>query len=79
MWHYLHEGRYCIGIMIESLFKDRTVLSVRNENGINKEFTETLEKISTENVELFISTGKFFKDKPKTEICCEIVYQCAHS
>ena len=55
---YPHEGRYCIDIMIESLFKDRTVSWVRIVNGINKFVTETSEEIPTENVELFISTGK---------------------
>ena len=33
---YLHEGRYCIDIMIESLFKDRTISRDRIVNGINK-------------------------------------------
>ena len=52
--------------MIESLFKDRTVSWVRIVNGINKYVTETSEEIPTENVELFISTGKpLAKDKPK--------------
>ena len=63
---YPHEGRHCIDIMIESLFKDRTVSWVRILNGINKYVTETTEKTPTENVELFISTGKFVaKAKPK--------------
>ena len=37
---YPHEGRYCIGIMIESLFKDPTVSWVRIVNGINKYVTK---------------------------------------
>ena len=53
------EGRYFIGIMIESLFKDRTVSWDRIVNGINKYVTETSQKIPTENVDLFISTGTF--------------------
>ena len=44
------EGRYCIDIMIESLFRDRTAAY--------KYVTETSEEIPTENVDLFISTGK---------------------
>ena len=32
---YPHEGGHCIGIMIESLFKDRTVSRVRIVNGTN--------------------------------------------
>ena len=55
---YPPEGRYCIDIMIESLFKDRTVPWVRIVNGINKYVTETSEEIPTENVDLFISTRK---------------------
>ena len=55
---YPHEGRYCIDIMIESLFKDRTVSWVRIVNGINIYVTETSEEIPIENVQLFISTGK---------------------
>ena len=49
---YLHEGRYCIDIMIES------VSWVRIVNGINKYVTKTSKEIPTENVDLFISTGK---------------------
>ena len=41
---YPHEGRYCIDIMIESSFKDRTVSFVRIVNGINKHVTETSEQ-----------------------------------
>ena len=68
---YPHEGRYCIDIMIESLFKDRTVSWVRIVKGINKYVTETSEDIPTENVELFISTGKLVakaKPKPKSVV-----------
>ena len=55
---YPHEGRYCVDIMIESVFKDRTVSWVRIVNGINKYVTETSEEIRTENVELFIGMEK---------------------
>ena len=54
---YPHEGRYCIDIMIESLFKDQTVSLVRIVNGINKYVTETSQKIPIENVQLFKRTG----------------------
>ena len=61
-----HEGRYCIDIMIDSLFTDRTVSWVRIVNDINKHVTETSEEIPTENVDLFISTGKpVAKAKPR--------------
>ena len=65
---YPHEGRYCIDIMIESLFKDRTVSWVRIVNGVNKYVTETSEEIPTENVDLIIRTGKLVakaKSRPK--------------
>ena len=42
---YFHQGRYGIEIMIESLFRDRTVSWVRIVNGINKYVTETSEEI----------------------------------
>ena len=63
------EGRDCIDIMIESLFKDRTVSWIHMVNGINKYVTETSEEIPIENVELFMSTGKLVakvKSKPKS-------------
>ena len=69
---YPHEGRYCIDIMIESLFRDRTVSRVRIVNGINKYVTETSE-IPTENVDLFISTGKLVanaRPRPKPVADC---------
>ena len=56
----LGEGRYCIEIMIESLFKDRRISWVRIVNGIDKYVTETSEEKPTENVDLFISTRKPF-------------------
>ena len=64
-----YEDRYCIDIIIESLFQDRTVSWVRVVNGVNKYVTETSEEIPTENVDLFISTGKpVAKAKPKTKL-----------
>ena len=53
---HLHEARFCIDIMLESLFKGRTVSWVRTVNGINKYVTETSEEIPIENVQLDIST-----------------------
>ena len=47
---YPHEGRYCIDIMIESLYEDQTVSWVRIVNGINKYVTETSEEIPIETV-----------------------------
>ena len=44
-----HHGRYGIEVMIESLFRDRTVSWVRLVNGTNKYLTETSETISLEH------------------------------
>ena len=41
-----HQGRYGVDIMIESLFRDRTVSWVRIVNGINKYVIETSEENS---------------------------------
>ena len=46
-----HQGRYGVGIVIESLFRDRTVSWFRIVNGINKHVTETSEEISVASVE----------------------------
>ena len=70
-----HEGRYCIDIMIDSLFTDRTVSWVRIVNDINKHVTETSEEIPIENVDLFISTGKPVakaKPRPFDHSCFEV-------
>ena len=54
--------------MIKSLFKDRTVSWGRIVNGINKCVTEMSEEVSTENVDLFISTVKpVAKVKPRSK------------
>ena len=55
---YFHHGRYCIDIMIESFFRDRTISWVRVVNGIKKYVTETSEDIPVESIEL-VRTGKF--------------------
>ena len=41
-----HQGRYGVEIMIESLFRDRTISWVYIVNGVNKYVTETSEEIS---------------------------------
>ena len=46
-----HEGRYCIDVMIESLFRDQTSSWVRIVNGINKYVTETSEDTQSENID----------------------------
>ena len=43
-----HQGRYGLDVMVETLFRDRTV---RNVNGTNKHVTDTSEIISIGNVE----------------------------
>ena len=48
---YFHQGRYCIDMLIESLFRDSTVSLVRIVNGINKYVTETSEEIPIASVE----------------------------
>ena len=45
-----HQGSYGVEIMIESLFRDRTVSWVRIVNGINKYVTETSEEIPVASV-----------------------------
>ena len=60
-----HQGRYGVEIMIESLFRDRTVSRVRIMNGIHKYVTETSEEIPVASVENR-GTGKLFaKAKPR--------------
>ena len=60
-----HQGRYGVEIMIESLFRDRTVLWVRIVNGINKYVTETSEEIPVASVDNR-GTGKpVAKAKPR--------------
>ena len=60
-----HQGRHSVEIMIESLFRDRTVSWVRIVNGINKYVTETSEEIPVASVENR-ETGKLVaKAKPR--------------
>ena len=73
---YLHEGRCCIDIMIESLFKDETVSWVRVVNGINKYVTGASEEISTESVQLDISTERLVaKAKPRPKPVVKLFFQ----
>ena len=53
MWKSVcyHQGRYGVEIMIESLFRDRTVRWVRIVNGITKYVTETSEEVRVASVE----------------------------
>ena len=61
-----HEGRYCIDIMIDSLFRDQTVSWIRILNCINEYVTETSEEIQSENVDSSFSTGEpLAKANPK--------------
>ena len=46
-----HQGRYGVEIMIESLFRDRTISWVRIVNGINEYVTETSEEILVASVQ----------------------------
>ena len=64
----VHQGRYGLEAMTESLFRDRTVSWVRIVNEINKYVTETSETISLESVEYRV-TGK----PVATQACCDTV------
>ena len=59
-----HQGRYGIEVMIESLFRDRTVSWVRIVNGINKYVTETSETISLESVDHRVTGKPVAKARP---------------
>ena len=60
-----HQGRHSVKIMIDSLFRARTVSRVRIVNGINKYVTETTEEITVASVENG-GTGKLVaKAKPR--------------
>ena len=64
----LHQDHHGIEILIESLFRDRTVSWVRTVNRNNKNVTETPETISLENVE-HRGTGKpVSKAKPQPKL-----------
>ena len=61
----LHQKRYGIEIMVESLFRDRTLSWVRIVNGIDKYVNETSETISFEIVEHRVTGKPVAKAKPR--------------
>ena len=61
----LHQRRYGIEILIESLFRDRTVSRVRIVNGVNKYVSETSETISLEIFEHKVTVKLVAKAKPQ--------------
>ena len=63
-----HQGRFGIAVMIESLFRDRTVSWVRILNGINKYVTETSEEIPVESVEYVRTRKPVAKAKPRPKL-----------
>ncbi len=64
----LHQRRYGIEIMIESLLREGTASSVRIVNGINKYVTETSQTISLENVEHRVTGKPVAKAKPRLKL-----------
>ena len=64
----LHQGRHGIEVMIESLFRDRTVSWVRIVNGINKYVTETSETISLESVNHRVTGKLVAKARPQQKL-----------
>ena len=62
---FFHQKRYGIEIMVESLFRDRTVSWVRIVNGINKHVTEASETISLQSVEHRVAGKPVAKAKPQ--------------
>ena len=61
----LHQERYGIEILIESLFRDGTASWVRIVNGIHKYVTETSETLALENVEHRVTGKLVAKAKPR--------------
>ena len=61
----LHQERYGIEILIESLYRDGTASRVRIVNGVNKYVTETSETISLESVEHRVTRKPAAKAKPR--------------
>ena len=61
----LHQKRYDIEILIESLFRDGTASWVRIVNGSNKYETETSETISFENTEHRVTGIPVVKARPR--------------
>ena len=64
-----HQERHGVEIMIESLFRDRTISWVRIVNGINKYVTETSEEILVASVG-DTSTGKLDTDTDFNVVSC---------
>ena len=62
---YYHQGRHGVEIMVESLFRDRTVSWVRIVNGISKYVTETSEEIVVISVEKKGTGTLVAKAKPR--------------
>ena len=60
------QRRYCINIMIESLFRDQRVSWVRMVNGINKYVTETSQEIPIESGQLVRTRELVVKGKRRT-------------
>ena len=73
-----HQGRYGVEIMIESLFRDRTVSWVRIVYGINKYITETSEEIPVASVENRGAGKPVAKAKPRPMPTLTFV-SCVHS
>ena len=70
----LHQERYGIEILIESLFRDGTPSWVRIVNGIHKYVTQTSETISLEKeAEHRVTRETCCKSKPSTKACCDTV------
>ena len=63
-----HQGHHGIEVMIESLFRDRTVSWVRMVNGIDKYVTETSETISLESVKHRVTGKLVAKAKPQLKL-----------
>ena len=68
-----HQGRHGVEIMIESLFRDRTISWVRIMNRINKYVTETSETVLLKNVEHTVTRKLVAKAKAATKAYCETV------
>ena len=60
-----HQGRHGIKVMIECLFRNRTVSWVRMVNGINMYITETSETICLESVEHRVTGKLVAKARPQ--------------
>ena len=73
-----HQGRHGVEVMIESLFRDRTVPWVRIVNAINKNVTETSEEIPFASVENR-GTGKLVAKGQTTTDTDFSVVPCVYS